>query len=497
MAYGFHSISYPMKKLSLHILIILWISSFLSCSVDSGDTQITKPVSKEPDAIAIPESNTLGTLLNDPKAYDGYTLFTIHKTTYLIDNCGRVINQWTSTYDRGGAFSLMEDGSLLRAGKIVNPELPYGGIGGIIEKFSWGGELIWSFRYSNPMYSQHHGLVPLPNGNILFLSVHKKSKEDAIHAGRNPENLSEDGLYDERIIEIEPSGSNGGNVVWEWSTWDHLVQDFDNTKDNYGVVSENPQLLDINYLGSSNGDSDWLHFNSIQYHVDLDQIIISSQKLSEIYIIDHSTTTEEAKFDDGGNSDMGGDFIFRWGNPEAYHHGTPADRKLFGQHNAYWIPNEYPDGSKIMLFNNGLGRKTDYSSIDIISTPKEGIYNYVYNLGQPYGPQAAEWTYIDPEEPTKFYSKILSSAQRLPNGNTLICEGTQGKFFEIDEDLTIVWKYINPVTNHGQRLSQGDSAASNIFQAIKYSPDYIGLNDKDLTPGNPLELNFDIGTCEQ
>lgn len=486
-----------MKKLLLQILCVLWLSSFGSCSVDSGDTQITAPVTEQPNAMPIPESNTLGTLLYDPKAYDGYTLFTIHKTTYLIDNCGRVINQWASSYDRGGAFCLMEDGSLLRAGKIENTELSYGGIGGIIEKFSWGGELIWSFRHSSPMYSQHHGLVPLPNGNILVLSAHKKTRDEAILAGRNPENLSEDALYDEHIIEIEPTGSNGATIVWEWSTWEHLVQDFDSTKDNYGVVSENPQLLDINYLGSSTGDADWLHFNSIQYHDDLDQIIISSQKLNEIYIIDHSTTPEEAKSDDGGQSDMGGDFIYRWGNPEAYHHGGLADRKLFGQHNAHWIPNEYVDGGKILLFNNGLGRKTDYSSIDIIGTPKEGSFNYAYNKGQPYGPQDAEWAYIDPEDPTKFYSKILSSAQRLPNGNTLICEGTQGTFFEIDKDRTIVWKYINPVTNHGQRLSQGDSAVSNVFQAIKYSPDYLGLKGKNLTPGIPLELNFDIGTCEQ
>lgn len=494
--YGFHSIPYPMKKLLFHILIILWISFFASCSVDSGDTQITKPVSIAPDSMPIPESNNLGTLLNDPKAYDGYTLFTIYKATYLIDNCGRVINQWLSTYDRGGAFCLLEDGSLLRAGKIINPGLPYGGIGGVIEKFNWQGDLIWSYVYSSPSYSQHHGLVPLPNGNILFLSAHKKTRDEAILAGRNPEHLPEDGLYDERIIEIEPSGSNGGTIVWEWSTWDHLVQDYDNTKFNYGVVSENPQLLDINYQGSPNKDTDWLHFNSIQYHVDLDQIIISSQKLSEIYIIDHSTTTEEAKFDNGGNSGMGGAIMYRWGNPEAYHHGTPADRKLFGQHNAHWIPNDHPDGGKIMLFNNGLGRKTDYSSVDIIDTPKEGTFNYRNNPGEPYGPEAPDWSYSHPDDPVMFYSKILSSAQRLPNGNTLICEGTKGTFFEINEDQEIVWKYVNPITNQGEPLSQGDTTASNVFQAIKYSQDYEGFTGKDLIPGNPLELNFDIGNCK-
>ena len=193
---------------------------------------------------------------------------------------------------------------------------------------------------------------------------------------------------------------------------------------------------------------------------------------------------------------MGGNFMYRWGNPEAYQHGSPEHKKLFGQHNAHWIPNEYADGGNVLLFNNGLGRNTDYSSVDIIDTPKEGTFNYQNNPGEPYGPEAVDWSYIHPDGPTMFYSKILSSAQRLPNGNTLICEGTKGIFFEIDENENIVWKYVNPITNQGDHLTQGDEAVSNVFQAIKYSYDYEGFTGKKLKTGNPLELNFDIGSCE-
>lgn len=485
-----------MKKMLLKIFVILTWFTFWSCSVDHDAPATTDSIAEDRDPIKIPGSNTLGTLINESGTFDGYTLFTIYKNTYLIDNCGRVINKWSSDFDRGGAFSLLEDGSLLRAGKIDNPDLPYGGVGGIIEKFDWDGSLTWSFTYSTPTYSQHHGLVALPNGNILLLFAHKMTGDEALSAGRNPNKLKEEILYDERIIEIIPSGSKSGTIVWQWNAWDHLIQDFDEIMDNYGSVAENPQLLDINFLGSSNGNADWMHFNSLQYNEHLDQIMLSSQKLSEIYIVDHSTTSKEAKSGLGGNSGMGGDFLYRWGNPEAYNTGTSANIKLFGQHNAHWIPEGYPDGGKILIFNNGLGRGEDYSSVDIIDPPRYGTFNYVYNTGSSYKPLSAEWSYYNQNNPALFYSKIVSSAQRLPNGNTLICEGTQGKFFEINKNKVVVWKYINPINSQGNALAQGDTPSSNVFQIIKYALDYPGFIDKDLTPGDPLEINFNIGNCK-
>ena len=78
--------------------------------------------------------------------------------------------------------------------------------------------------------------------------------------------------------------------------WDHLIQDFDSTLSNYGVISDHPELLDINLVSldlAALGYSDWTHSNSIDYNEELDQILISSRNMHEIYIIDHSTTTEE------------------------------------------------------------------------------------------------------------------------------------------------------------------------------------------------------------
>jgi hypothetical protein len=480
------------------------IITFCLCLVVLGcsNEELTNTTVQEPDPVTdtdpvkIPDNNTLGTITYNSEAYAGYTLFTIHKDTYLVNNCGQVINHWISDYDRGGAYYLLEDGSLLRSGKYNNPDITYGGLGGIIEKFDWNGNKTWQYIYSTSLYSQHHGLYPMENGNILLLAATRKTYEEAIAAGRDPQYITEGELYNEQVVEIEPQGNNGGNIVWEWNVWDHMIQDIDSSKENFGTVALNPQLININFLGISTGEKDWLHFNSLQYNKSLDQILLSSQKLNEIYIIDHSTTTEEAATNNGGRTGKGGDILFRWGNPMAYYQGTEMNQLLFGQHNPQWIAQGLKDQDKIILFNNGTGRNPNYSSIDIINPKVDAIGNYTYVVGTSFGPQQPDWTYKAPNV-ADFYSKILSSVQRLPNGNTLICEGTKGKIFEINPNNEIVWEYINPETSSGDILSQGEEPISNVFMALKYGENFPGFSNKNMVPGDPIELNFKIGNCSQ
>lgn len=447
--------------------------------------------------ISVIGQNTIGTLINTENSLNGYTLFTYKKETYLINNCGEIINQWTSLNNEGKSVYLLENGNLLRAAVAPNPgNIVIPGIGGRIELFDWDGNLIWSFDYASTTAIQHHDIYPMPNGNILILAVSIISDTEAIQMGRNPANLNGPVLYNEQIIEIEPVGTNDANIVWEWNIKDHLIQDFDNTKDNFGVVSENPQLLDINYLGISNGGANWIHANSIQYNEQLDQIIISARQLSEFYIIDHSTTTTEAATSSGGIYQKGGDILYRWGNPIAYKQGTVSDQKLFGQHFPHWIQNNLVDGGKIIIFNNGINRTPGFSEVDIITPPTSstGVYNYSPNSA--YGPTIFDYVYTAPVK-TNFYSPILSSAQRLSNGNTLICEGTSGHFFELDANKNIVWEYINPVGPDGI-MSQGDDPefiSNVIFRAEKFSTDYPAFIGRDLTPGLPIELNPDLTQC--
>ncbi|GGZ86077.1 aryl-sulfate sulfotransferase [Algibacter mikhailovii] len=444
--------------------------------------------------------NTVGILSNTANSFVGYTLFTSQKETYLIDNCGRVINQWTSQYNPGNAVYLLENGDLLRAAKISNDYINFGGTGGRVEKFDWDGNLIWEFEYNDQNKRLHHDIYPMPNGNVLLLAVTVIDNADAIEAGRDPNNLVGIDLYNEKIFEVEPIGNSGGNIVWEWNIMDHLIQDFDDTKSNFGEVSKHPELLDINYLGNSAGKANWLHFNSIQYNDALNQIVISSRLMSEIYIIDHSTTTNESSNHTGGNYGKGGDFLYRWGNPQVYNHGTEEDRQLFGQHFPYIIPNGLPDAGKIILFNNGYTRTPDFSQIFKLSLPaiSPGIYSYDSNF--PYGPLVPDFIYTNPIDPSLFSAGFVSGAQQLPNGNILICNGPIGNLFEVDTSGKTVWEYINPSTKNGvweQGIRFDPYTDTNtVFRATRYALDYLAFEGKTLIPGNTIETGSSNYNCQ-
>ena len=434
---------------------------------------------------------TVGVFVNEPQAFDGYTLIapTAYGNTYLIDNCGRVVKQWESNYPPGLVAYLLENGDLLRTARI-NGQFLGGGQGGRIERYNWNGNLIWSYNYASADFHQHHDIAYMPNGNILLLAWEKKSAAEAVQAGRNPANLNALGLWTETIVELQPSGPNSAEIVWKWDLWDHLVQDFDSLRDNFGSIANHPERIDINFESGFGGSGpDWVHLNSIYYHPGRDEIIINSRDFSECWIIDHSTTTDEAAGSTGGNAGKGGDLLYRWGNPRAYDRGTNADQKLFVQHDAHWIPPGRPDAGKILIFNNGLGRPgEDFSSVDLIQPPLDANGQYVLPLNQAYGPPAAEWTYVAPD-PSSFFADRVSGAQRLPNGNTLICEGTKGKIFEITPDENIVWEYINPVVNFGP-VEQGSIAGNNdLFRAYRYGPNFPAFTGKNLTPGEPIEIN--------
>ena len=443
------------------------------------------------------QNQTVGLFQYDTGSFDGYTLFSPSETTYLIDNCGRLVHSWQSSYNPGNSAYLLEDGSLLRTCRISNSIFSGGGSGGRVEKTDWNNNLLWSYDFSNTTYYQHHDIEPMPNGNILVLCWEYKSLIDVILSGRDPSSLADNELWPSYILEVQPQGNNGINIVWEWHLWDHLVQDFDPSKINYGTVANHPELLDINFY-AGNGKKDWLHCNSIDYNEELDQIVIGSRALSEFYIIDHSTTTAEAATHSGGNSGKGGDILYRWGNPIGYNSGTTADQQLFGQHNVHWVDESFEDGGKLMLFNNGQGR--GFSSIDIISPPTDINGNYFLTTNT-FGPSSAEWTYTDPN-PTNFYASYISGAQRLPNGNTLICDGAHGTFFEIDPTATQVWKYINPIVNSGP-LAQGDNIpitnngwGNPTFRCTRYSPNYSAFTGRNLIPGPFIELNPLPSNCQ-
>ncbi|MCC7466415.1 MAG: aryl-sulfate sulfotransferase, partial [Saprospiraceae bacterium] len=238
--------------------------------------------------------------------------------------------------------------------------------------------------------------------------------------------------WTERIVEIKPTGLNTGEIVWEWNLWDHLVQNLYPTKNNYQpTIIDHPGLLNINYNNSGN-NRDFIHMNGIDYNAELDQIVVSSRYMYEIWVIDHSTTTAEAASHSGGNSGKGGDFIYRWGNPAAY--GAPGNAVFNVVHDAHWVPKGSPREGWLGVFNN-FGVSNNISAVDLFQPPWDGV-QYTHTPGQAYLPLTYGYRHA-----TNGFSGNMSSSQQLPNGNMLVCLAAAGKVYEIDPNGNQLWQY--------------------------------------------------------
>jgi hypothetical protein len=435
-------------------------------------------------------SQTVGLIDYQNGNSPGYVLFspTTSTTTYLIDKCGNKVHQWTSAYKPALASYLLEDGSLLRTGQLDNANFDEGGSGGIIEKFDWDGNLTWSYSISDNFQCQHHDVKFLPNGNVLAIVWERFTAAEIIAEGKNS-SYANSYILTEKIVELQPSGASGATIVWEWKVMDHLIQDFDNTKPNYGVVANNPGLINLNYFPGLSTNVDWIHLNSIDYNESLDQIIVSSHTFCEFWIIDHSTTTAQAATNSGGNSGIGGNLLYRWGNPQAYGRGNPSVKKFYGQHHATWIPAGMPNAGKILVFNNGLNRPAGvYSSIDMVETPTMVNNTYPIVGASAFAPTSLFWTYTA-SVPTDFYSSNISGVYPLENGSFMVTSGASGNFFEINSNNEEVWKYISPLNNTGI-ITQGNVPSGNlVFRCNFYPENYDAFIGKTLVDQGEIEIN--------
>ncbi len=413
-------------------------------------------------------AQTVGLLQSHEASSGGYTMFAKNGTTFLIDAGGQIVHTWANGSSTMHPGYLLENGDLLVVSRGV-------------KRLTWDGILVW--QYVNT--EAHHDCAVLPNGNVLLLINGSKTNAECIAAGRDPAQLTGN-LQPMVIYEVNSTGE----AVWEWHVWDHLVQDFDPGMENFGVVADHPELVDINFTRSPG--TDWLHGNAIDYNADLDQIMVSPRFNSEIWIIDHSTSTIEAGRHSGGNSDNGGDILYRWGNPIAYGAGVATDQKLFGSHDAQWIKTGLPGAGNIIVFNNGgiaFGRDGNYSTIDEFTPPTKG-FNYHLEPGQAFGPSAPVWTYQATPR-THFYSSFISGVQRLANGNTFIDEGENGRLFEVTPSSQIVWEYQNAATKTGF-VTQGDPVPAApdlaLFRAYRYAWGHHALLGRTLIPNGTVEL---------
>ena len=438
--------------------------------------------------------NTIGLTEFQPDLVDdGYSLIYPHNqpNVYLLDMCGDVVHTWTNadSLRPGNVAYLQDNGDLVltyRPQAFSSDPIWAGGGGATVERRTWENEVIWSYSLNDSTGRFHHDIEVKPNGNVFAIAWEHFSADEALLAGRDSSLIPEIGLWSEMILELQPDGNGGADVVWEWHAWDHLVQDVDPTKNNFGVVSENAHKINVNYGAPSTPPSDWLHINAIDYNPYFEHLMVSVPTFDEIWIIDYNNFTP-------------GEMLWRWGNPAAYDMGTEEDRQLFYQHDCHWVYDHVtlnnPDFGKIAVFNNRVPSDGGgfHSAVHLLN-PAYADYDNTFGTDPTNGsylPATFDWTYVAPDS---IYTSGLSSFQRLENGNSLICYGRFGDIREITPEGELAWRYRTPLVNSGgyaSPVAQGTEPTINqnmTFRAHRYPSDFGAFYGASLVSQGPLEL---------
>ncbi len=216
------------------------------------------------------------------------------------------------------------------------------------------GHVIWSFEYGEfEKYILHHVFTVLPNGNIIAIAYDLITPENAkIQYGIDIADPIMNSFHlSERLIEIKPNLEDGSaEIVWEWNALDHVVQNVDSSLDNYGDITDKSKInAYYDYSNNMFYTGQFFHLNSIDYNAEFDQLIVSSGMYNELWVIDHNTTTEEAR-------NEAGDLLYRWGNEQTYNEDGSAEQLLYFQHDAYWTD---AANGEIQVFNNGANRQLE------------------------------------------------------------------------------------------------------------------------------------------
>ena len=391
-------------------------------------------------------------------------------TTYLVDASNQPLFQWESEYKAGQSAFLLDDGSILRAGSIndVAPDNRFVAayrdghnetfqIGGIVERISKDSEVVWSFEDYSDDHAPHHVVTVMPNGNLLFPVWRYHTRDEALELGRDPKHVSTGGLWIDSLVEVRPT-ADGAEVVWEWRASDHLVQDFDETKENYGQLTEHPGRIDINWGRGYNVPEDFMHVNSAFYIEELDQIVMTSYHYSELWVIDHSTTTEQAAGSTGGRYGRGGDLLYRWGNPWVYGHDDTDQFLLSAVHDPKWVSEK----RHFIMFDNNIadsrrGIEGGDSMVVEIAPPIQPDGSYTMTGGV-YGPSQPVMAADLGVQATS-----VGTAQRMVDGNTLSCDCPASETIWVDASGDVI------STAQIWENTTGDGDNTQVFRLVGYS----------------------------
>jgi hypothetical protein len=432
-------------------------------------------------AFASPRIFPTGVTVYDPqKAYNSYVLFGAPDgKAHLIDMDGNEVHQWSKagfpTEALDPAITGGERGRLLV--QLSNGASPYGGIfaNKTIGELDWNGKVVWSWGEQAPggEARQNHDWERLPNGDTLVVAT----------LDRVLRRFSAQPISDQAIYEVTPDGK----IVWTWIVSDHI--------DEFGLSPEGLNLLKsvladgfkghgfltVNDMQSI-GPNKWFDAGDARFAPD--NIVIDSREASFIAIIDKKT----------------GKIVWRLG-PDYPTNSSPQIRPVFsqvtprpvdqtsGQHDAHIIPKGLPGGGDLLVFDNEgpsgypltrLGVNNGSRVLEINPVTKQIVWQY-----SGLDSDRTSWS---------FYSSFISSARRLPNGNTLIDEGQNGRFFQVTPAGEIVWEYVNPYFGR-QSLAEGREVLTNwVFRAqpVPYAWAPPGLPHEERPVKEPDVTQFHV-----
>ena len=423
------------RTVSAMVLILIMISYPLAGCLDDSDIETvngnsdnieSNPPGNNTTDIAGTNDNVVIDLINfNTVEMNGLVLISANggKSIQLTNKTGYVLHTWNLQDKLGNDFQLLPNGDILAMLKSDNvpQNLSHGGYGGSVQIIGSDGTIKWRYDgLTNETMLAHHDVELLPNGNILVMVWENLNCTTAIELGIDCQaDLSYESLYEVNITD--------SSIVWKWRSLDHLIQDRYPDKPNFGNITSNAHRIDFNYNTNhpKHGLSgDIMHANGIDYDEDNNLIYLSVNFYSEVWVIDHSTTTEQAATQTGGNYGVGGSLVYRFGNSAAYQ----SNESIIFEKNHY--PNLIEDPNKlgfgnILVFSNG---NNNISTVFELSLPVSDYPTLT--------PPEIIWNYSN----EYLFSDKLSGAERGRNNNTYIAEGDYG-VWEVTPDGDIAWKY--------------------------------------------------------
>lgn len=401
--------------------------------------------------MAYPTIYPTGTTIYDPdKCYNGYTIFQAKETgACLIDMSGATVQLWKGLH--GLPNTILPGGFVMGATGERPAKYGYQDLRDLVQ-IDWDGNIVWKFdQYEyveDPgeeprwMARQHHdfqregcpvgyfvpGMEPRSDGGNTLLLCHKNTKNPAI---------TEKLLLDDTFVEVDWDG----NIIWEWAANEHF-ESMGFSEEARNTIYRLPNMRE-----AGGGMADWLHINAMSYlgpnqwydngdqRFHPDNIIWSSRQTNIVAITDKASGQLAWKI--GPDYDQ---------TPELKQLGW-----LIGIHHAHMIPKGLPGQGNLLVFDNGgwagYGAPNPGALMGINNAMRD------YSRVLEFDPVTLEivWQFtpaelrlVYPVDYARFYSPFISSAQRLPNGNTLITEGSDGRLIEVSPNHEIVWEYISP-----------------------------------------------------